>query len=177
LCEQRAETFEHQPTADEKDQRDGDFGDDEQLAEAILGGTGAAAGFVFQDVVDGDFGNGEAGSETEENRGGQRDRGEEGEYRKIESSAGEIGHGLQLGLGDGGEEQLNTPVGGEESDGGAGEREQQALNEHLQYEIGAAGAQSGPYGEFLAAGDGAGDEEIGDVCASDEENEADGSEE
>ncbi len=51
--------------------------------------------------------------------------------------------------------------------------EDEALGEHLADERRAAGTQGGAHGELFAAGGGAGEQQVGEVDADDEQDEAD----
>ncbi len=68
------------------------------------------------------------------------------------------------------------PRGENHAEGGAGEGEQETLAEQLAHDAGARGAEGGAHGEFLLAGGAAGEQEIGEVGAGDEQHESDGTE-
>ena len=72
-----------------------------------------------------------------------------------------------------GEEKVETPACEEHASRAAGEAEQNAFGEQLPNESSPARAQRGPNGEFAMARGGAGEKEIGDVRAGDEEDAAD----
>ena len=138
-----------------------------------MAGAGAAARFVLKDIVDGRARRGDCGNETEEQRGEQRNEAEEGQHRETDARGAEIGHGEKLRFGNGGEQQSDAPLRGDEADGGTDEREHQAFGEELRSEIDSRGAHGRAHGEFLAASDRAREEQIGDVGAGDKQNEAD----
>lgn len=76
-----------------------------------------------------------------------------------------------------GAESLGGPEGDQEGAGARGQGDEERFDGLLTEESGARGTDGGADGEFAATGPAASEEEIADVGASDEKNEADGAEE
>ena len=139
-------------------------------------GAGAAARFIFQDVVDGSARGGDGGNQTEKQRGDHCDQAKKREHREADASGTKIRHSLKLRFGYCGEKQADAPLRDDEPESGADEGEQQTFGQELRGKIGTRGAEGRAYGKFLAARDGTREEQVGDVGAGDEEYEADGTE-
>ena len=162
--------------ATSKNEGDRDFDDHERGAKASMAGAGAAARFVFQNVVDRRASRRDCRNETEEQRGEQRDEAKESKHREADARGAEIRHGEELRFRNRGEQKADTPLCRDEADGGAYEREHQAFRQELSGEIGSRGTESGAHGKFLAARDRTREEKIGDVGARDEQNETNSAE-
>ena len=81
----------------------------------------------------------------------------------------------QIGGADG-EQRANADVADNEAEDAAGEGEHEALGEQLANDAGATSAHGGADGELALAAGGTDQEQVGDIGAGDEQNEADGSE-
>ena len=147
--------------ADQETDGERGLGDHQDAAEALALGEAA------------DGGGEERGNEAEEERGQERHTGGEGGDARVEADLGEA-RKVRRAVG---AQQIDTPEG--DPDGGrAGEgREQQVLGEELAEDPAAAGADGGSDGELALAGAVAGEEEVGDVHAGDQDDEADRAEE
>ena len=75
-----------------------------------------------------------------------------------------------------GDERAGGEVRDRETGAGAGDAENDCLGEQLAQQPDAAGAESGTHGQLRLARRCAREEQVGDVCAGDEEHEADGAE-
>jgi hypothetical protein len=75
-----------------------------------------------------------------------------------------------------GEQRAHAHIAEDEAEDAAGDGEDDAFGEELADDAGAAGAHGGTDGEFTLAAGGPDEQEIGDVGAGDEQDEADGSE-
>jgi GNAT superfamily N-acetyltransferase len=163
------EAAQQQAGADEQHAGESDFGDDEDGAEALMLAALAGAGAgVLERLLQVAGGHAEAGDEAEE------DGGEDGdEDGPAESGAVDVQRAEQR-QGDGSlmasqarEWRRDQPQDGSR----AGEDE--AFGEQLAHDAGAAGAESGAHGELLGAGGGAGEKQVGEVDAGDEQDAAD----
>ena len=111
-----------------------------------------------------------AGARPEEQAGEHRKAGGEGEH-------GEVGtcierNGLAFGRDDA-KQQAGSPVGDENARGAADRSEQHALGEHLANEPAAAGADCHAHSDLLLAGRGAGEQQVGNVGAGDQQDHGD----
>jgi hypothetical protein len=148
----------------QKDERQSDFTNDEQAAESIVshaaGGTAAAFFEKFSQRL---AAGGESGREAEEQAGEERDCQSEAEDAKVERdflNAREFGRS-------GGDEEVDQNGGEGEAENAAGKREERAFGEKLGDDTKASRAECRADGNFAAAADGPGEEEIGDVGACD----------
>src|SRR5712672_1043064 len=80
--------------------------------------------------------------------------------------------GARREAGDVGREKLQAAVGEKKAEGAANQSEERAFGEKLAKKADAAGAHGGAHAEFAIAADHAGEIEIGNVGAGDEENES-----
>ena len=71
---------------------------------------------------------------------------------------------------------MRSPVGEQQSGGGAEQRQHAALGEELREDAAASGAERDAHGDLALPRFGAGEHEAGDVGAGDEQHEADGAE-
>ena len=71
-------------------------------------------------------------------------------------------------------EPLHESEGEQEAEDCACAGEDQAFSEQLAHDASAAGAESAAHGEFLGAGGGAGEQQVGEIDAGDEQDGADG---
>ena len=164
-----AEAAEEEAGSDQGHEGEGDLRHDEEGA-GIVGAvkTGGGGGAFFEVAGEIGAGGAEGGGESEEEAGTGRDgEGEEEDGGiEIEAESGAIENGWADGP-----EEVAAPAGEEESGGAAGQGEEEAFGEELAEEAGAGGAEGEAEGDFLVAGGGPGEEEIGDVGAGDQENE------
>ena len=156
----------------EQDERESDFGDDEDAVQAArASGDGAAADANRAFEISN--GNAEGGSEAEEKTAGERNTDGEKEHACVEMNF----FGAREAAGPERDEGVNSDGGNSESEKAAADAEDGAFGEALADEASAAGAESDAHGEFAFTGDGAREEQAGDIDAGDEEDEADGGEE
>ena len=104
--------------------------------------------------------------EAEEQPGRDGEPQGEGEHPKVQADA----LGARQGGGVQGDELARSPVGKEETQGTAQEREEDALGQQLADEAPAAGAQGGADRDLPTAGGQPDEEEVGDVQAGDQED-------
>ena len=76
-----------------------------------------------------------------------------------------------------GEQCAHTEVAGGEAENSAGKRQKQAFGEQFAHDARAGGAESGADGEFAGAARGTRQQQVGDVGAGDQQDEADGADE
>jgi hypothetical protein len=159
--------LQHEAAGDKKNQGDGDLDDNQRAAQAGMTGARPAAGFVFQNVVDGGARSGNCRNQTEQQRGDQCYEAEKREHWKADAGGAQVGHGEKLRFGNRGEQEGDSPFRGYESDRGSDKGKHQAFGQKLAGEIGSRGAESGTNGEFLAPSNRTGKEQIGNVGAGD----------
>src|SRR6185369_7920489 len=110
--------------------------------------------------------------EADQNRGGKRDSQGEEQNPAIDANLG----GIREIAGEG-EQELNATIGQRDTENAADQSENSAFGEELRDQPGAARAQRHAKGIFLAARFGAELQQVGDVDAGDQQDEADGAEE
>ena len=159
---------------DEQDQRERHFRDDEERARFVLAQAAAGARATF---AEGDAQIGARGSErrnqAKEHAGEKRNQNGEDKDPPVESDVGAVLADEWDVAGIDGEEGADAGVSNEQANGAADEREKNAFGKQLRNYAAAAGAKSGANGNFTPANGGANEEQVGDVCARDEQNEAD----
>ncbi len=165
------ERMEEQAGTDEQQRGKRNFADDEPVTETIAAGAGAeSSGSGLEDGLRIGADDEKRGEERREQGGDGGDSGEGGENGPM--------HGDRVGAGDGagGEfvDEAESALGEGQAANAAEQAEDTAFGEHLADEPGAAGAESNADTELLLAAESAGEQEIGDVGASDEEDEREG---
>ena len=164
--EEAADAFKQESGADEEEGGEGDFGDDEGAAEAALatsaGGAASAGGLEVRGQ--------ERGREAEQERGEGDDGDGEGDGGAVELEFVEAGQGRQREHA----EEADGPPGEEEAEGAAEGGEGEAFGEELAKEAGAGGTEGGADGELPLAAGGAGEQEVGEVAADSEQEDAHG---
>ena len=103
--------------------------------------------------------------QPEERHRREREQQREREHREVES---QIERDATT-VGGEGNEETTPPARHEQPAGGANEAEDEALGQQLPHEPAPAGAERKPHANLPAARDGAGEEEIGDVRADDQQ--------
>jgi hypothetical protein len=165
FAKESGEGLDHQGSADEQEQGNGNFAGDERAAESGDAGAGrcGASGFVENgiDVWAGELpGRGEA----KENAGESCDCESEGECAQVKLNFVEA---RDVGGADG-EENLQEPPAKERAGQATSDGEKQTFQNKLAKDARAAGSEGGANGDFLAARDGAGEKEVSDVGAGNE---------
>ena len=159
---------------DEHDQREHDLVDHEQVAEAVAAAADPGAGALLELGHEVDPGGAQRGEQPAADPGDEGDGG--GEEVDRPGRARVLVDG-QIALLDERGEKRGGPGGKEPADDAGDGGEDEALHEHLADEAAAAGAERGAHGELLLAPGRAGDHEVGDVGAGDEQHEGDLAEE
>src|SRR6267143_269968 len=159
-----------QTGANEKHQRESDFRDDEKAAKAIVSKTlGAAAPGFVQEMAEAVTRGGNGGREPEEQTGQERNAKSEEQNAQVQS---DFLHAGQL-LWAGGHEQAHQSPGQNETEPAAYEREQHALREKLAHDAQTASAERRTDGDFPSPRHRARQEQIRDIGASNQQDEAD----
>ena len=167
------EAAEHEACADEQDEGEGYFDDDESGA----GFAGAAVGVgaaeaLLEGFVDVAFGHAPGGQEAGEESGGDGEGEGEGEDGGVEADIADAGEFV----GEEFDEELYAVAGGDEAERASAEGDDEGFAEQLLDDARAGCAHGGADGDLFAAGEGAGEDEVGYVRAGDEKNEGDGAE-
>ena len=146
---------------------------DETVAQAISPRGAERSGRFAQSGPEIDPGGAESGGETEEQaRAHRKGEGEE-EHGDIDAEIREAGHGDQEVRGGGVPDRAHDDSGETRSQGPSREGEHEAFGQDLSRDPGAAGAHRGAHRDLPRAGRGAREEDVREVRAGDEENEAD----
>ena len=111
----------------------------------------------------------DGGREAEDHAGRHRENGGEGQDTRVNR---EILPDRQRQLQIRGDERVEEPVGEQQSEAAAGQREQRAFGDELPYQPKAPRAEREPERDFLAAARGAPEQEVRDVRARDEQDDA-----
>ena len=109
------------------------------------------------------------GRQAEGDAGGDADGEGEEQHLPIDADFGDARDAAGIG----GDQQAESAEGQQNAEDGAGEGEQDAFDDELLKEASQSGADGGAHGDFAAAGFGARQQEVGDVDAGNEEDEAD----
>jgi hypothetical protein len=165
----------HEETgSDEEGERDGNFEDNYGVAEATVGGAAAGAfAAVAEGIIEIAAHHLEGRCEAEDDGGEHGDNQGEGENGEIEANDGFGGNDARRHERD---EAFESSPCKDCAEYGSADREKEALDQELTNDAPAAGSQSGADGEFFLASGGAREEKIGDVAATYQEEETDGSE-
>ena len=138
-------------------------------------GPGAVAAFLERGVQVGARG-ADGGRQAEENAGEQRDAEGEEQHAPVEPDGGSaFANKGQVGGADG-EQGANADVADKKAEDASAEREHEALGEQLANDADAAGTHGSADGELPLAAGGTHEQQIGDVGAGDEQDEAHSSE-
>src|SRR3954447_6282811 len=130
--------------------------------------SGTAATFAKTGLQIG-FGGEERGSEAESGTGEKREKERESENEIIDADRVELWNASRKKS----DERAHAKIGKGNTDEAAKQAEHRGLAEKLTNDARAAGSQSGAYGDFAGARSGAGEQQIGDVGAGNQEHEAD----
>ena len=167
------EAAEHEAGSDEQDEGERDL-DDHEGGAGFAGsavGVGAAEA-LLEGFVDVAFGHAPGGEEAREDAGRDGEGEGEGEDGAVEA---DVAHAGQL-VGEELDEELDAVVGGDEAERASAEGDDQGFAEQLLDDARAGCAHGGADGDLFAAREGAGEDEVGDVGAGDEEHEGYGAE-
>ena len=134
---------------------------------AAFGLAAASAGFERAVEVDADRRQG--GGEAEEDAGGYRNQECKGEHGAVDADFLEARDVARVHAAD----DEEAGLGHQQAENAAEDSDQDAFGEELADEAGPAGAEGGADGDFFLASGGAGEQEVGDVGAGDEQHEAD----
>ena len=163
------EAADRQSGRDEQHERQCDLAHDERRTDTALAGAAAAAGGLFQRVVDARLQRLARRRETEEEAGRRGDREPEEQHRRVDA------HIAQARRADG-NERADEPHREDDAAGATGDGEQHALSEQLRDDAPARRAERDADRHFLMPCGGARDQQAGDVCGRDEQQQADGGE-
>ncbi len=159
---------------DEQGERDGYFENDDGIAQATMSCAAAGAfAAVAERIVEIAANDLEGGGETKDDGGEHGGAKGEGKHGKIEADDGFGGDDPRRYEGNEAFEATPSEEGAEDC---AANGEQKTFDEELTNDAPASGSEGGADGEFFFAGGGAGEEQVGDVAATDEEQEAYGGE-
>ncbi len=159
---------EHQAGADEQDERERDLGDDEQIAQpsAVRRPRAAAVHGAGQRRRVGP-GGGDRGAESEEDAGRDRDGEREDQDAAVDRDRCRLGEAQRKNP----DEQVEAPRRERHSQQSSRAREQDALGQQLTEDASAGGAEGDAQGDLAAPRERAGEQQVGDVGAGDQENE------
>ncbi len=168
------EAAQEEAGADQKDQREGDFGGDQGAGDAHLALAGAGAAAAFSEAGDLIGAGGlQGGREAEDHASKNRNQ------KREEENAWADGHFTQAR--DICRREIQQGVfqhdHGKQSNASGNESEQYAFGEHLAMRRPRPGTESEADGNFAVASGGAGQEQIREIDAGDQQHESDGGEE
>ncbi len=171
---QADETADEEPGADQQHQREREFGNHQQAAQAVARQTQTAVALTaaaggFERRVQVHFDGAPGGGDAEEKAGDEGDAEGEGQNGAVD---GDVLQPRNV-AGIDGAHHVEGPLGDEEAGGAAHDGEQKAFGQQLADDAQAARAQRGADGDFLFAGGGAREQQVGDVGAGDQQNQRD----
>jgi hypothetical protein len=155
---------------DHENEREGEFGDDQQAASAVLLAGAGAARFAFEHAEEIELAALQRGGEAEDGAGGERGENREQEDGPVDGDFVES----REGIGNEAEEEFLSGEENGEAGKSTDERKEQTFGEELGDEAMTRGAEGLAKSDFAAASAGASKEKIGNVDAANEKNEADG---
>ena len=171
---QRPQASQHQAGANEQDDGERHLDDDQRVAETLAAGAARDALCpVLQRIGEVDAQRLERRCEAEDHAGQQRDTGGEEENPEIDCGAGDARDARRVPPG----HELHAQVRQAEPGDGADAREDQALGQQLPQHAKTPGAERGTKGNLALARFGPRQQQVGDVGAGDEQQEADRTEE
>jgi len=162
--------------AGDDEQRDGagDFGGDKEMAGALAFASGGDAGGTGLHGRQGiDAHGAQGGQQAEEERGEDRESGGGEEDGPTDVDAAEARQILRCGC----DKEADAGEGEQDAECASDEGEDEGVSESGPDEAVASRAESGADGEFALAGNGAGELQVGEVDAADEQDGSDGGEE
>ena len=167
---ERPQRPQHQARADEQDDGQGHFGDDEAVPEsgAAAAGRRVAPAF-FHRVRQVRAQQTRRGGDAENHRGGQGDADREQQHAPVDGCAGDAGNARRVPP----REQAHADPGERKPGGGADAGEHEAFGEQLPHEIPRGSGASRPHGHLALARLRPREQQVGDVRAGDEQEEAD----
>ena len=174
LVEQCGEATDEQAGNDKEGDGAGDFSGDEEIAGALaFASAGDAGGAGLHGGLRIDAHGAEGGQQSEE------DGSEDGESGSGEEDGpGNVdGAEARETLGRGGDEEPDADEREQDAEGASDEGEDEGVSKSGADEAIAASAEGSADGEFALAGDGAGELQVGEIDAADEQNGADGGKE
>ena len=155
--------------AGQKHERVGKLQHDQAVAKAMLHAVaGGAAGADLERFIDPGARNEPGRRQAEDHAGEQRQGEREGEDLPVERQRG-IHKAVRRELA---REPLVGPHGDQDAEGAAAHGQQHAFGERGAQQARAGGAERGADGVLVAAGKGAGELEVGEIAAGDEQHEA-----
>ena len=166
------EALDHQPGADQQDQRQADFGGDEERAPPAAA-AGASAFALFQCFRRVPGRRRKRRDEPEQNAGDNRHAEAEGEDLAIEADLFEAPQAGRRHR----HQERDRPRGEQRTERTADDREQHAFGEQLPDQTETARAHRGADGNFARAGRGAREQQVRHIRAADEKEEPDRREE
>ena len=158
---------------DQHQQRERHLRDHQCLAQAdVRAAGGDVTGVVLQGERELRRSGLPGGSQSEEDAGENGEPEGEGEHAQVRSG----GERKVRGIGKQTEEGAAGPPGEENSDGAAGDRENEAFGNQLAHQQEAAGAHGKADRDLFLPADGAGEQQVGDIGAGDQQQQADDAE-
>ena len=170
---QRERAANEEPRADEQQQRDRQLRDDEASAETVADAAHACAASTGLDHrLDVDARRPKRRRDAKEHRAHERDHQREEQHIRIERRLLEPGYAR----GSGSHQRPDPPGREADADDGRDEGEDDAFGQELPGDPRPARAEGCPHGELAGARGPACQQQVGDVAAGDEQDEADGAE-
>ena len=163
------ETADEEAGADQQNQREGDLDDDERFGKRSFGRAGAGGTAVLEDVGELEASGAESGKSAEEKCSANGNG--EGEEQKARVDGDIERQHVRTG-GDHAEEKMICQHGDSDAERAAESGEQQRFCEELTDEARTPGAECLADGELASAGGGASKQQVGDVGAGDQQNDA-----
>ena len=159
-----------QARADEQHEGDGELADDQARAQPVAHAAhrGATSAFL-EDRLHIGARRADRGGQAEEDGARQRDEQREPHDDRVERGLLEARHAVRRG----GDERADSPGREREPRGGGDQREDEALGEELPDHPAATGAERGANRHFPGPRGPAREQQVGDVAARDEQDEAD----
>ena len=117
----------------------------------------------------------QAGRQPKKYSGEHGDTAKKEQHGKVDPCVTQVGRTPQQSFRNGRDQQIDAPLGADQSNGGAGEREQQAFGQQLREQASSARPQRRSHGKFLAPPDRARHHQVGNVGARDQQDKSHGS--
>ena len=171
---QRPQRPQHQSRADEEHDRERHLGDDQSVPEAgaPAAGRGVAASFLHR-LGQIRLEQARGRRDAEDDRGHERDADGEQQHAPVDRRSGDAGNARRVPPG----EEPHADPGERQAGGGADAGEHQALGQQLAHDPGRPRAERGAHRHLALARFRAREQQVGDVGAGDQQQEADRAEE
>ena len=169
---QSAEAANEQARAEHQHQGQRDLGRHERVPQDRVSRVGVGAATLLQGVVGVGVREPPRRQDAGQKPGDDRDAEGEGEHGQVDTDVGHAGHLVA----EEGDDETHAEAGEKQSERAAGDREHDGLGEDRPDDARAAGPEGRAHRDLLAPRDRAGENEVGDVGARDQEHEAHGPE-